>query len=1075
MAQKSPPLRSSRPRQPVSSASTSASRARAVERFGGALANGHPSNSRENRPKKPPELERVDLAARRERIQQAFKRSVQENERKEEVELERRHLPSAVEGETSGKGEAEVRDAGPLEIQEEETALNQLEDSGTGHIQEDAQEGLETPAVEVSTPERQLTINTIDLSTNNKLAMTQEDSPTLGIPGRFPEPAPDDARSATPQSDTEPMSAVTAGTADTAETVFENEPQAEPPRLDSDHRTLLNQVMLMREPSPASQSSNAAREGTAEYSSSDKEDSESIQIMLGDTPVDEKAGDCGDTQEGEAREVVSNEGPGNRWSNSSWTSSIRDKDRQSMDHDRDAPMVRIDGNSPKKSEESGHSSFSATGNNETPQQWSPATFSSPKTGRTTMDSDTYSTVNRVLDHYHDRTASPRQLFTQSPDLARAGGWDPQRVTRLYLQELARSKHGQSDTLHDPLGPYVKRHVNQPSVTPDRTDGRAKYPLQSPSSETTSPQTRLEVDPGNLNPQRASLNRPDDWLDTSPSIGHWAAYALDSPTDRTSTPPFKEWQPPGPDQPEREIRDGSETPRLSISDRSQLPEIQETGDGLGLIRVISPKDDDSPTLPPPPLPNHSPPPLPPRSSMDHALSPPTAAMQAPTSPRVYNKHPPSSIYPPVFPGGIMPGPSTNSSGDSFQQTGMVTPSPQNSDSSSHSQQRSSPERLAMPRDASSKPMSPTPDQKRLTRRKHIIKELVDTEHTFGQDMIVVDDIYRGTSNFITISAEDVKTLFGNSGEIVTFSTNFLDALKQASRGVYVMPKSRRWRSKRASSVATSNSGNTDDQSSINGIELNDEEKDRKTFIGEAFGRHMSKMEKVYAEYLKNHDAANNKLQALQKNPNVEVWLEQCRTCAHDLTKAWNLDSLLVKPVQRILKYPLLLDQLLEVTPENHPDYTALDVAAREMKGVSMRINEMKKRADLMEQVANSRKRKDSDVRIGLTKAFGRRTEKLRQQVGLAGLVEDREYIVVSDKFGSHFVQLHLVMRDVEMYISDVQNFMNRFNDFVSAIEGYIDVGQTSHPEIESKWRKFKMSMREMAATGVTDHVSALDGK
>lgn len=424
---------------------------------------------------------------------------------------------------------------------------------------------------------------------------------------------------------------------------------------------------------------------------------------------------------------------------------------------------------------------------------------------------------------------------------------------------------------------------------------------------------------------------------------------------------------------------------------------------------------------------------------------------------------------------MPGPSTNSSGDSFQQTGMVTPSPQNSDSSSHSQQRSSPERLAMPRDASSKPMSPTPDQKRLTRRKHIIKELVDTEHTFGQDMIVVDDIYRGTSNFITISAEDVKTLFGNSGEIVTFSTNFLDALKQASRGVYVMPKSRRWRSKRASSVATSNSGNTDDQSSINGIELNDEEKDRKTFIGEAFGRHMSKMEKVYAEYLKNHDAANNKLQALQKNPNVEVWLEQCRTCAHDLTKAWNLDSLLVKPVQRILKYPLLLDQLLEVTPENHPDYTALDVAAREMKGVSMRINEMKKRADLMEQVANSRKRKDSDVRIGLTKAFGRRTEKLRQQVGLAGLVEDREYIVVSDKFGSHFVQLHLVMRDVEMYISDVQNFMNRFNDFVSAIEGYIDVGQTSHPEIESKWRKFKMSMREMAATGVTDHVSALDGK
>ena len=1072
VAQKSPPLRSSRPRLPVSSASTSASRARAVERFG-ALANGHPSNSRENRPKKLPELGGIDFAARRERIQQAFTKTVQENERKEEIELERRRMSLATEGEKSGKREADVGEAGPLETQEEEAAVNHLDDNSTGDIQGDSPEGLETPAEEFATPERQLTVNTTDISKNPNLDMTQ-DSPTLGIPGRFPEPAPDEARSETPPSDIEPMSAVTAGTTDTAETVFENEPQAEPPRLGSDHRTLLSQVMRMREPSPASPRSVAVQEGTAEYSSSDKEDSESIQIMLGDTPIDEKAGDCSDTQEAEAREVFSNDGPGNRWSTSSWTSSIRDKDRQSIDRDRDAPMERIDENLPKKPDESAHSSFSTTASDGTPQPWSPATFSSPKTVRTTIDSDTYSTVNRVLDHYHDHTASPRQFLTQSPDLARAGGWDPQRVTRLYLQELARGKYGPSDTLPEPLRPHFKRHIDQQSITQGTIEGRPDNPSQSPSSEPTSPpQTRLEVDPGNLNPQRASLNNPNDWLDTSPSIGHWAAYALDSPTDGIPTPPSKEWQPPGPNGPELEIRDGSETPRLSTSDRPHLPDFQDTGDGLGLIRVISPKDDDSPTLPPPPLPNHSPPPPPPRSSMDHALFPPPAGVQAPYSPSVYSKHPPSSIYPPAFPGAVIPGPSTNSSGDSFPPTRVVTPSVQTSDGSSRSQRRPSPERPATTTDAPTKPTSPTPDQKRLTRRKHIIKELVDTEHSFGQDMKVVDDIYRGTSNVIIISAEDVKTLFGNSGEIVAFSTNFLDALKQASRGVYVMPKSRRWRSKRASSVATSNSGNTDDQSSVNGMDLTDEEKDRKTFIGEAFGRHMSQMEKVYAEYLKNHDAANNKLQALQKNPKVEIWLKECRAFAHDLTTAWNLDSLLVKPVQRILKYPLLLDQLLEVTPENHPDYTALDVAAREMKGVSMRINEMKKRADLMEQVVSSRKRKDSDVRIGLTKAFGRRTEKFKQQAGFSGLVEDREYNFVSEKFGSHFFQLQVVMRDVEMYTSDVQTFMNRFNDFVSAIEGYIDVGQTSHPEIESKWRKFKMSMREMAATGVTDHVSAVE--
>ena len=1049
-----------------------------MERFG-ALASGHPSNSKEGRPKKLPELGGVDFAARRERIQQAFTKTVQENERKEEIELEKRRMSLALEEEKPERQGGED-ESGQLEIRENETVRNDLEVHDVADVPEDPQEGFQTPAEEFASADRQLSINTTDLSKDFVLDMSQEDSPTLGIPGRFPEPEREEKCSPTPPSDAEPMSAVTAGTADTAETVFENEPQSEPPRLHSDHPTLLSQVMSMREPSPASPSSIAAQEGAAESSSSDKDDSGSIQIMLGDIPVDERTDDNSEAQEGEARDVFSNEGPGNRWSMSSWTSSIRDRDRQSMDRDRDAPMERIDENSPQKPGESAHSSFSTTASNDTPQPWSPATFSSPKTGRTTIDSDTYSTINRVLEHYHDRAVSPQQMhdfqqqvLTQSPDLARAGGWDPKKVTRLYLKELARSQYSHSDAVPDPLKPHTKRYIDPELAAEGMIEGLPDNPSQTPGPGSTSPVTGLEVDPGNLNPQRASLNHRDDWLDTSPSIGDWAAYAVESPADEIPTPPPRVWRPLRPDLPELADHDGSETPRLSTSERPHLPEIQGTGEGLGLIHVISPLDDDSPTLRPPPLPDHSPPPPPASPPMDQALISPPAGVQAPYSPSVYSKHPPSSIYPPAFPGGIIPGPFTNSSGDSSQQTEGVTPSVQTSGSSSRSQERPSPERPSMSSDAPTKPTSPTPDQKRLMRRRHIIKELVDTEHSFGQDMKVVDDIYRGTSSVIIISAEDVKTLFGNSGEIVAFSTIFLDALKQASRGVYVMPKSRRWRSKRASSVATSNSGNTDDQSSVNGMEPSDEEKDRITFIGEAFGRHMSQMEKIYADYLKNHDAANNKLQALQKNPKVEIWLKECRAYAHDLTTAWNLDSLLVKPVQRILKYPLILDQLLEVTPENHPDYTALDVAAREMKGVSMRINEMKKRADLMEQVVSSRKRKDSDVRIGLSKAFGRRTEKLRQQVGLSGMVEDREYNAVSDKFGSHFFQLQVVMRDVEMYTSDAQTFMNRFNDFVLAIEGYIDVGQTSYPEIESKWRKFKMSMREMAATALTDHVSAAD--
>lgn len=583
-------------------------------------------------------------------------------------------------------------------------------------------------------------------------------------------------------------------------------------------------------------------------------------------------------------------------------------------------------------------------------------------------------------------------------------------------------------------------------------------LRPTESASHSRNASLDVDDGDFTlTHRASMNHPDDWA-MSPSIADWIApQAEDSPSDERAPDPPKSWEDA------RQELAAMDTPKSSGTYRPQLPEIKGT-EPLGLaINITSPQEDDSPTIPPP-LPDHVPPPPPTESPVDDLFSPPTAHPSM-TSSNADPKSVPSNVAQSRYTAEV-PSLPNHSSNDSSRRSGTTISSlpPSNS---SFSQERSS----AGTQITSSETVKLDPaEQKRLTKRRHVIRELVDTEHSFGQDMKVVDDIYKGTSNVIIISAEDVKTLFSNSDQIVAFSTQFLDALKQASRSVYVLPKSKRWRSNRESNMTTNSLG-TDDQSSLHGPEMSDEDKDRRTFIGEAFGHHMAQMERVYSEYLKNHDAANQKLQMLQKNEKVQIWLKECRAYAHDLTTAWDLDSLLVKPVQRILKYPLLLDQLLEATPENHPDFAQLDIAAREMKGISMRINEMKKRADIMEQVTNTRKRKESDVRIGLSKAFGRRTEKLRQQVGLSDMVEDSQYSAVSEKFGSHFFQLQVVMRDVEMYTNDVQTFMRRFLDFSHAMEEHIEVAQTSYPESESKWRKFRMSMTEMTVTALTDHVSS----
>ena len=63
------------------------------------------------------------------------------------------------------------------------------------------------------------------------------------------------------------------------------------------------------------------------------------------------------------------------------------------------------------------------------------------------------------------------------------------------------------------------------------------------------------------------------------------------------------------------------------------------------------------------------------------------------------------------------------------------------------------------------------------------------------------------------------------------------------------------------------------------------------------------------------------------------------------QAWDLQSLLIKPVQRVLKYPLLVGKLVELTADSHPDYKAAHSAKDAVAKVARDINEIKRRKDL----------------------------------------------------------------------------------------------------------------------------------
>jgi hypothetical protein len=355
-----------------------------------------------------------------------------------------------------------------------------------------------------------------------------------------------------------------------------------------------------------------------------------------------------------------------------------------------------------------------------------------------------------------------------------------------------------------------------------------------------------------------------------------------------------------------------------------------------------------------------------------------------------------------------------------------------------------------------------EQKRLFQRRMVIKELIDTESVYLKDMNVVEEIYKGTAEACPkLDGGDVKVIFRNTDEIVAFSTMFLDELKSAGSSVYTT------RAPKPSKAAVSPA--VDDRFSIAATlaEETDEQKDRKTFIGANFGKHLKKMQVIYTDFLKNSEVASTRLGVLQADSAVRVWLGECNTVAKDLTQAWDLDALLVKPVQRITRYQLLLEQIRKNTPIDHPDYEALTLSCQELGTLLQNIDELKKRIHMVGKIVG-RKRKESDVRSGLAKAFGRARE-AKVQTNPNRPRDDEVYLKLHEKFGDDYLRLQVVLRDVEFYTRQVTTWTNDFLRYLSSMELIMRMTASPYPELESKWARFNMSMRDMGTIALEDHV------
>lgn len=132
------------------------------------------------------------------------------------------------------------------------------------------------------------------------------------------------------------------------------------------------------------------------------------------------------------------------------------------------------------------------------------------------------------------------------------------------------------------------------------------------------------------------------------------------------------------------------------------------------------------------------------------------------------------------------------------------------------------------------------------------------------------------------------------------------------------------------------------------DLKDTQDDR---IGQALCGVATRIRNVYSAYCSKHEASIAKLQQLSKSSRTADFLKECTDVARRYTNAWDLASLLIKPVQRMLKYPLLLQEVVAATSPTHPDYASLTTAVEEMQAIADFINELNRRRDIIKQIVS----------------------------------------------------------------------------------------------------------------------------
>eukprot|EP00158_Paraphelidium_tribonemae_P002923 Partr_v1_DN25782_c0_g1_i1_m74648 putative guanine nucleotide exchange factor len=188
------------------------------------------------------------------------------------------------------------------------------------------------------------------------------------------------------------------------------------------------------------------------------------------------------------------------------------------------------------------------------------------------------------------------------------------------------------------------------------------------------------------------------------------------------------------------------------------------------------------------------------------------------------------------------------------------------------------------------------------RQEVMHEIFSTEEDYLKDLQMVVDVYIKPLQELKLKSNELTDIFSNWQQLMPVNKTLFQEFVKCKRGALL-------------------------------------EK-----MGEAFLK-VADFLKLYTMYCGNHGKAVAAIQKLQKSDQKFMHFIKDIQNRDDYT-GLNLESYLLKPVQRICKYPLLLREILKKTPAEHPDYKGLEMAKAKIDEIVATVNERTKQVEVM---------------------------------------------------------------------------------------------------------------------------------